>query len=214
MKLRLQDAILVGNYQNQIKFSELTIDMYRMLQSLERELMAFGGQGVQAPAAQAQKDEEMIDSSKPEKNILTSGGDSGDAEAHLMSRTNPRKYLLYRPTFAQLLTYLSTAFKDLGENSAMLLYLSADGSKRAAHAEQSIFGTLAHIEYSGGISTTVVSHSRKLEKVDHDQNSLIHTLHPADIVPISRKALFLIVDSTNSTAFNVFLSNLEFPQSF
>lgn len=33
-KLRLQEAILVGNYQNQIKFSELTLDMYRMLQSL------------------------------------------------------------------------------------------------------------------------------------------------------------------------------------
>lgn len=33
-KLRLQEAILVGNYQHQIKFSELTLDMYRMLQSL------------------------------------------------------------------------------------------------------------------------------------------------------------------------------------
>lgn len=33
-KLRLQEAILVGNYQKQIKFSELTLDMYRMLQSL------------------------------------------------------------------------------------------------------------------------------------------------------------------------------------
>jgi len=33
-KLKLQEAILVGNYQNQIKFSELTLDMYHILQSL------------------------------------------------------------------------------------------------------------------------------------------------------------------------------------
>jgi Protein SCAI len=27
-KMKLQEAILVGNYQNQIKFAELTLDMY------------------------------------------------------------------------------------------------------------------------------------------------------------------------------------------
>lgn len=37
VKLKLQEAILVGNYQKQVKFSELTVDMYRILQSLERE---------------------------------------------------------------------------------------------------------------------------------------------------------------------------------
>lgn len=40
-KLRLQEAILVGNYQNQIKFSELTLDMYRMLQSLGQDQSYF-----------------------------------------------------------------------------------------------------------------------------------------------------------------------------
>ena len=33
-RLKLAEAILVGNYQNQIKFSELTLDMYHILQSL------------------------------------------------------------------------------------------------------------------------------------------------------------------------------------
>eukprot|EP01133_Synstelium_polycarpum_P009741 gene9741-11376_t len=33
----LQQAILVGNHQNQIKFSEITLDMFRMTQSLEYE---------------------------------------------------------------------------------------------------------------------------------------------------------------------------------
>lgn len=45
-------------------------------------------------------------------------------------RTNPHKYLLYRPTFAQLYLYLSTAFKDISESSAFLLYISADGAKK------------------------------------------------------------------------------------
>ncbi|KAI8142493.1 hypothetical protein BJV82DRAFT_144101 [Fennellomyces sp. T-0311] len=36
-KLKLQEAILVGNCQKQIKFSELTLDMYRVLQSLEMQ---------------------------------------------------------------------------------------------------------------------------------------------------------------------------------
>ncbi|KAG2218203.1 hypothetical protein INT45_008672 [Circinella minor] len=36
-RLKLQEAILVGNCQKQIKFSELTLDMYRILQSLEMQ---------------------------------------------------------------------------------------------------------------------------------------------------------------------------------
>jgi hypothetical protein len=36
-KIRLQEAILVGNYQHQVKFSELTLDMFRVMQVLERE---------------------------------------------------------------------------------------------------------------------------------------------------------------------------------
>ena len=78
--LKLQEAILVGNYQNQIKFSELTLDMYRMLQSLERE-----PNSTQLPAA-----------SDP---------------ASMVKRSNPHKYLLYRPTIAQLLLYIATAHK-------------------------------------------------------------------------------------------------------
>ena len=71
-------------------------------------------------------------------------------------RVNPHKYLLYRPTFSQLLVYIATAFKviiwpnlfpvnsniwiylfgfiiskEINENSALLLYISADGAKRS-----------------------------------------------------------------------------------
>ena len=37
MTLSLQQVIIVGNLSEQVKFSELTLDMFRMLQTLERE---------------------------------------------------------------------------------------------------------------------------------------------------------------------------------
>lgn len=37
MTLTLQEVIIVGNLSEQAKFSELTLDMFRMLQTLERE---------------------------------------------------------------------------------------------------------------------------------------------------------------------------------
>jgi hypothetical protein len=123
-KLKLQEAILVGNYQNQIKFSELTLDMYRVLQSLEREPSTNGGWG---------KEKQTQQQDPTTSGVGMTGIDSKDAkdqDESQLRRTNPRKYLLYRPTFAQLLLYIATCFKDISENSALLLYISADGSKR------------------------------------------------------------------------------------
>ena len=42
-------------------------------------------------------------------------------------RDNPHKYLLYKPTFSQLYTFLASGFKELPPTGAMLLYISADG---------------------------------------------------------------------------------------
>jgi hypothetical protein len=39
MNLTLQEVLILGNTSDQVKFSELTIDMFRMLQTLEREPM-------------------------------------------------------------------------------------------------------------------------------------------------------------------------------
>ncbi|NXP16202.1 SCAI protein, partial [Thinocorus orbignyianus] len=42
-------------------------------------------------------------------------------------RENPHKYLLYKPTFSQLYTFLAASFKELPANSVLLIYLSATG---------------------------------------------------------------------------------------
>ena len=44
----------------------------------------------------------------------------------ILQRENPHKYLLYKPSFSQTLTYLSAAFKDLTAHGVMMIYLSAD----------------------------------------------------------------------------------------
>ncbi|KAL6601207.1 hypothetical protein LY90DRAFT_668791 [Neocallimastix californiae] len=180
-KLKLQEAILVGNHQNQMKFSELTLDMFRMLQLLERE-----------PTSADKQNEEKKDSMQEDQpNDKTN-------EKNTMRRINPHKYLLHRPSFGQLMLYITTAFKEISDNSALLLFLSADGVKHIIKGE----GQDNELQqgYSGGIATS--TNPRKTEKTEtSEQTALTHCLHPLDLVPFTRKPMFIIIDSNNSTAF-------------
>ncbi|KAG0028881.1 hypothetical protein BGZ82_008221 [Podila clonocystis] len=182
-----------------IKFSELTIDMFRILQSLERETPQIRGtsvdagvkasltsavsaavaSGTEANSTPAVKEETMDDP--------LSGQRRNDKEK---KKPNPHKYLLYRPTLSQLMVYMATAFKEVASDSALLIYLSADGSKRPVQDGSGAKG------YHGGILTN----SRK-DNSDPEQQSLSHCLHPGDLLPFTRKPMFLIVDSNNSVAF-------------
>ncbi|KAG0328975.1 hypothetical protein BGZ99_003839 [Dissophora globulifera] len=203
-KLKLQEAILVGNAHNQIKFSELTIDMYRMLQSLERETSQIRGAAdstlkdvvpsAVATAVAAGAVNESSGSSAPVKDESTD--DVAIAQRRTADkptkRSNPHKYLLYRPTLSQIMVYLATAFREIANDSALLVYLSADGSKRSVPDQSGAKG------YHGGILTN----SRKVaDNSDLDQQSISHCLHPGDLLPFTRKPMFLIVDSNNSVAF-------------
>ena len=86
-----------------------------MLQSLERE-----------PSAPL-----SVKSNNTEAAAIPSEGVTADDNSATAKRVNPHKYLLYRPTFAQLYLYISTSFKDISDSSALLIYLSADGAKKA-----------------------------------------------------------------------------------
>lgn len=316
-KLKLQEAILVGNYQKQIKFSELTLDMYRMLQSLEREPF------VLHPSAAATKNKSTETSDKSKEmlkddqstvtattaNINRPAGVSTNTNSapHIQTtsekmskRSNPHKYLLYRPSLSQLLVYISTAFKDTSDNSALLLYLSADGcaypdqtvpgygggvitSQRnkqttgtdrsastntvtnanigaassstatgdpsagtgtaaassstasgAASAAVSAVGSMAtstnnnNATAAPNTGTTNNKETTNTQLTDTHHHHItppsVHCLHPADLIPFTRKPLFLIVDSDHSIEFrsmpNVFdqpvmclMSPIEYPSS-
>lgn len=217
-KIRLQEAILVGNYQHQVKFSELTLDMFRVMQVLERE---------------------RVGSAFPRPSPLDH---SPDGEDKAKKRSNPHKFLLYRPTFSQFLVFLSTAFKELHDNNVLLVYLSADGlrpdeppaveGRGAEAAEQS--GAAAAVKRSplqapapqqrgvqrtsGGVAMAGGWSAHKSQPQrgggggegeeavtsSHAGGSGAYAsqcLYPADLLPFTRKKLFLIVESDNSAAF-------------
>ncbi|XP_077319657.1 protein SCAI isoform X2 [Lithobates pipiens] len=186
-QLMLADALIIGNCNNQVKFSELTIDMFRMLQALEREPMNLTSQmnkpGLQDPAE------------KPTK------------------RENPHKYLLYKPTFSQLYTFLAASFKELPANSALLIYLSATGvfpTGRSDYEEQGLVvrrlqSDLGPYDFGGVLtnSNRDVVNGDALHKRNQTYKEM-HCLHPGDLYPFTRKPLFIIVDSSNSVAYKNF----------
>jgi hypothetical protein len=74
-------GIIVGNNDKQVKYSELSLNMYRILQSLEK------------------------------------------------TQKNPKKILLYRPTFNLLFNTISNSFFELKKDQALFLYLSSNSNK-------------------------------------------------------------------------------------
>lgn len=121
MTLSLQEIIIVGSACEQAKFSELTMDMFRMLQTLEREPSESNHMmhGVPHPhdSSPATK---LPYSEQCSKGFLENG-----EKRHY--RDNPHKYLLYKPSISQLLVFLGSGFKELPPGGALLLYMSADG---------------------------------------------------------------------------------------
>lgn len=180
LSLRLQEAVLVGNCAHQTKFSELTIDMYRMLQSLERE-----------------------------PTVMTKAA-ANDESVPKAKRSQPHKYLLYKPTFYQLLVYLATAFKDIAGNGALLLYISADaGLLEESSVEDA---GLSKGAFSKGVQTARPSKPQQgsggAEEEDSDApgQDKANSLYPGDLVSFSRKPFFVIVDSPSSHSFQAFSS--------
>lgn len=141
-KLFLAEALIVGNYQRQTKFSELTVDMYRLLQILEREPNSDSANSIMmlnSGLASGSRQQINISpnhqaASKP-FNLLArpnySGSSINQHHQQLANQNNkgsPHKYLLFRPSFSQLLLFMMSGFKELPPNGVLLLYLSADGS--------------------------------------------------------------------------------------
>ncbi|XP_017481372.1 PREDICTED: protein SCAI isoform X1 [Rhagoletis zephyria] len=193
MTLSLQEILIVGSACEQAKFSELTMDMFRMLQTLEREptesthpmSITHGMHGHDASPAASRIPPYGVPGSK------------GYLENGRHYRDNPHKYLLYKPSISQLLVFLASGFKELPPGGALLLYMSADGC----------FSTTKHPEdygYElGGLATSV-----KRDGVEgggiacrgksYKEN---HCLYPGDLYPFTRRPMFIIIDSDNSFVF-------------
>eukprot|EP00835_Amoeboradix_gromovi_P000106 NODE_4_length_55019_cov_0.425091.p8 type:complete len:497 gc:universal NODE_4_length_55019_cov_0.425091:20052-18562(-) len=150
----LSESIIIGGIGSQIKCSELTVDMYRILQLLE----------------------------------VNKSNSSANSVANPLF---PKKYLLYKPSFSTLLTYLAGAFKQA--QSTIFIYISSESVLYSNDMSDNISSLF---EY--GLNCLDVSnHSLDKNAVDSS------VLYPSDLVPFTRKPLLLMIDCQSSRKFNL-----------
>ncbi|XP_042494935.1 protein SCAI-like isoform X1 [Macadamia integrifolia] len=208
--LKLKDALLMSYHWNEVKFIELTLDTFRMLQCLEWE--PSGSFFQKRPV-------ELTNNGASDQS-----GASGIIDINLaMDMTdsnlppNPKKTILYRPSVTHLISVLATLCEELPPESVLLLYISASGkagqspqmeSSKAPRipSNMKVASQTSHDHY---YSLSGVPNHEKGDSSDYYQNSLwlgprgSNNLYPGDIIPFTRRPLFLIIDSDNSHAFKV-----------
>ncbi|KAK8673832.1 hypothetical protein V6N13_112142 [Hibiscus sabdariffa] len=214
--LKFRDAILMSYHRNEVKFAELTLDSYRMMQCLEWEP---SGSSYQKHPAEPKENGVAVDYSG------TSGLIDMNLVADMTDPTlppNPKKAILYRPSVTHFVAVLATICEELRPESIILVYLSASGKPTHINASP--------VETSGRSKQTtknkLVSHNSLEQNFSAPQSHIngkegsgdyyddylwlgskgnggSSNLYPGDIVPFTRRPLFLIVDSDSSHAFKV-----------
>ncbi|KAK7247393.1 hypothetical protein RIF29_42276 [Crotalaria pallida] len=214
--LKFQDALLTSYHRNEVKFAELTLDTYRMIQCLEWEP---SGTFFQRHTVKPHENGDMIDHS----------GASGIIDLNLAADMtdpmppNPRKATLYRPSVTHLMAVMATICEELPADSVVLVYLSASGKAglnnvsqmensgsggSSKYSRRKVFSQTSQQQNSG---TSESQNNGNRELSCHDNylwfgpkgNGGSNNLYPGDLIPFTRKPLFLIIDSDNSHAFKV-----------
>ncbi|XP_019187678.1 PREDICTED: protein SCAI [Ipomoea nil] len=223
-KLRLRDAILCSYHPNEVKFSELTLDTFRMLQCLEWEPSGSFYQTSGAPSSGA--------GSSTGQNG-TPGPSCVNYSQDIIDPTlppNPRKAILYRPTLTSFIAVLATTCEELPPDGVLLIYLSASGScqnyvSSLSHSgaslgiPENIFrGFQSQFNDSESASTSPLNPeydnsnpaSAKEDPLSRHSGGLhigsrggggLNDVFPCDLLPFTRKPLFLVIDSNISGDF-------------
>ncbi|XP_061950092.1 uncharacterized protein LOC133673362 isoform X1 [Populus nigra] len=224
--VKFRDALLTSYHRNEVKFAELTLDTYRMMQCLEWEP---SGSFYQKRPVESVYQKHPVESNENGTVIDHSGAASGLIDINLAADLtdptlppNPRKAVLYRPSVTHLLAVMATICEELPPETIVLIYLSASG--KAAHSNLSQSGSSGGSRksskdkvvsgvYGEDKSSAPESHCNgKRESSDYYDNYLwlgprgyggSNALYPGDIIPFTRRPLFLIIDSDSSHAFKV-----------
>ncbi|KAL0008288.1 hypothetical protein SO802_009790 [Lithocarpus litseifolius] len=205
--LRLRDAILSSYHHNEVKFSELTLDTFRMLQCLEWEP---SGSFYQSSGAR------IIQNGSSGSSRMNYSQDIADPTLP----PNPRKAVLYRPSVTHFIAVLATICEELPPDGVLLIYLSASGTGTFIDTTGNSARNLQlHAIYSDATSASpfgpqcdVLDPSQKSQGdcLQHQSGCLqfgtrgsggLNCIYPSDFVPFTRRPLFLIIDSDNSEAF-------------
>ncbi|XP_021190858.2 protein SCAI isoform X1 [Helicoverpa armigera] len=191
MILSLQEVLIIGSNSTQVKFSELTMDMFRMMQTLERE-----------PSGDIQH---IYDESPRQRYPSTPSAvhNKGyNLECGSSKIESPHKYLLFKPSPNQIFVYLASACDDLPPNGVVLLYISAEGL---------IVPPVKHPEDAGGYDVGGLITTSKMDVLHREskdgkplpsKHRELQVLHPGDLFPFTRRPMCIIVDSDNSFIFN------------
>ncbi|KAK4417044.1 protein SCAI [Sesamum alatum] len=214
--LKFRDALLTSYRKNEVKFAELTLDTFRMLQCLEWEPT---GSFYQKHPVESRENGVLADHS------ITSGLIDINLMADMTDPNlppNPKKAVLYRPSVTQLIAVIATVCEELPPDSVMLIYLSTSGNScHCSNSQTENSGTSRkctvhsapannYHEQRNGFGenhiTTKAASNQYFENyllLGPTRNGGPNILFPGDIIPFTRRPLFLIIDSDNSHAFKV-----------
>ncbi|TYJ01852.1 hypothetical protein E1A91_A13G183700v1 [Gossypium mustelinum] len=216
--LRLRDAVLSSYHHNEVKFSELTLDTFRMLQCLEWEpsgsfYLSAGGKNGQNGALGSSRINHSQDIADP------------------TLPPNPRKAVLYRPSLTHFIAVLATICEELPPDGVLLVYLSASGttghtlspsgSGTCFNAAENITRDFqSHTIHSDGTSTSSMSSpsnspnpsasQKKGDCISYHTGCLqfgncwsggLNCIYPSDLIPFTRRPLFIIIESDASEVF-------------
>ncbi|KAJ9170396.1 hypothetical protein P3X46_018506 [Hevea brasiliensis] len=226
--LKFKDAVLTSYHRNEVKFAEITLDTYRMLQCLEWEPSGSFYQKHPVESVNQTRAVESYENGTITDNSGASGLIDINLAADLTDPTlppNPRKVVLYRPYTTHFLAVIATICEELPPESIMLIYISASGKGAQSNVSQmessggsrkSSKNKVVSGRFSEQNSSASESHSNgKRESSDYYDNCLwlgprgtagSNALYPGDIIPFTRRPLFLIIDSDNSHAFKAGLA--------
>lgn len=220
--LRLRDAILSSYHHNEVKFTELTLDTFRMLQCLEWE-----------PSGSFYQNNKILSGSASGSNIGPNGAPGPNRMNYLQELIdptlppNPRKAILYRPAVTHFIAVMATICEELPPDGVLLIYLCASGrqvpSNSGIHLKttESIVGNSQSHDMTFDAHNTSASSARRdsqnysycqtRENLRNDCTGClwmssrgsggINCLCPSDLIPFTRRPLFLIIDSDCSQAF-------------
>lgn len=213
--LKLRDALLTSYHRNEVKFTEITLDTFRMMQCLEWEP---SGSFYQKNPVESHENGALPNQS----------GTSGLIDINLVADMtdptlppNPKKAIFYRPSVTQLIAVIAMTCDELPPESVMLIYLAASGTSAGSKSQMNISGISRTLSKPNMVSHT--SHDRGKTILENhvngngdfsqnSENSLwlgpsksggSNNLYPADLIPFTRRPVFLIIDSDNSRAFKV-----------
>ncbi|KAL6656176.1 hypothetical protein ACP70R_007002 [Stipagrostis hirtigluma subsp. patula] len=197
--LKLKEAVLTSYRRNEVKFTELTLDTFRMLQCLEWEPTG----SYQIAAKELTENGAVSDQSGP----------SGLIDIHLSTEisdgslpSNPQKAIIYHPTAPHLLAVLATVCEELSQDSILLIYISASGFAEQNNSFQKHASSSLAAHASAASTSTVHNPNSHISSDNHlwlgpRGSGGPNNLYPEDLIPFTRYPLFLVIDSENSHAF-------------